>query len=321
MNAFAPVPRVLLTDPIHPDGEALLAAAADIIVAPDTAAATLRALARDADALLVRSKLPDDIFQHAARLKGVVRHGVGLDIIPLEAAARHGIVVANTPGINTRPVAEYVFAALFDLKRSLAAVDGRLRHSGWNDARDFGVSRGEIGGMTLAIIGLGAIGTRVAQMARAGFGMEVLGVTRSGVVPEGVESVSLDDAFRRADALVLACPLTPQTRAMVDARRLGLMKPGALLINVARGPVVETPALVAALREGRLGGAALDVHDVQPLDGSEALFALPNVLLTPHLAGITATSLRAMSMLAAQETLRIVSGEPPLHRVELAAFV
>lgn len=309
-------PTVLLTNGIHADAEAILAPHARLILAPDTSEAMLRKFAAQADGIIVRAKLPDDIFDHAPRLKGIVRHGVGLDFIPVAAATVRRVPVANLPGSNTRAVAEYVFAALLHLRRRLGAMNDRLRARGWGPARELANGVGELGGTTLGILGLGTIGRRVAEMGRHGFGMRVLGHSRSGSNLDGlIEPVDLDTLFARSDAVAIACPLTDQTRGIVSKRLIGQMPPHAVLVNVARGPVIETAALIEALNAGALGGAALDVFDVQPLDAHDLLFQCPNTLLTPHVAGITSTSSRAMSMGAAEEMLRILRGERPLNLV------
>ena len=315
---MAPERIVLSTNAIHPDGAALLAPHARLVIAPDTSAPTLRAMVGEADGLIVRGKLPDDIFDHAPRLKGAVRHGVGLDFIPVEAATAKGIAVANLPGSNTQAVAEYVFSALFHLRRPLGRIDARLRAEGWGPARGMADDLPELAGSTLGILGLGTIGKRIAGIARAGFGMRVLGTARSGSAPEGIEPVDIDTLFSQSDAVVIACPLTAQTKGLVDARLLGLMKPHAVLINSARGPIVDTAALVEALAARRIGGAAVDVYDVQPITPDHPLLAHGNVLLTPHVAGITSTSMRAMSMGAVEEMIRILNGEDPRNFVNPA---
>ena len=313
------LPKILLTNPIHPDGAALLADHADLVLAPDTSEATLRRMAADVDGIIVRAKLPADIADHAPRLKGMVRHGVGLDFIPVEAATARGIPVANLPGSNTQAVVEYVFAALFHLRRRLAHMDGQLRSGGWAAARGLADGVAELGATTIGIVGVGAIGRRVAETARLGFGMTVLGTSRRpGSLPDGVEAAAIDDLFARSDAVVISCPLTEETRGLVDARLIGRMKPSAVLVNVSRGPVVDANALAAALSSGSIGGAALDVFDVQPLPADSPLFDCPNLLLTPHVAGITATSMRGMSVGAAEEMLRILRGQDPVNLVNPA---
>ncbi len=315
------LPLVLLTNPIHADAVLMLAPHARVVVAQDTAPATLRTLASDAAGMIVRAQLPDDILDHAPKLRGIVRHGVGLDFVPLETATARGIPVANLPGSNTGAVAEYVFSALLALRRRLTQVDAALRRDGWLPAKTAANDHAEIGGSTLGILGMGEIGRRVAGIARHGFGMRVLGASRSASDHGGlVEPVDVATLFARSHAVVIACPLTPETRGLVDAVLIGRMRPDAVLINVARGPIVVTEAVVAALNEGRIGGAALDVFAVQPLAPDHPLHACPNLLLTPHVAGTTATSLRAMGLGAAEEMLRILSGDRPRNLVNPAAL-
>ena len=315
------LPLVLITAPIHEDAKAMLRPHARLVTAPDTGAATIRALAGEAVGMIVRSQLPDDVIEHAPLLRGIVRHGVGLDWVPLAAATARKIPVTNLPGSNTQAVAEYVFAALFHLRRQVWAVDARLRASGWGRAKSSASELGEIGGATLGILGTGEIGRRVAAIARGGFGMRVLGHSRGNAGCAGlIEPVTRDALFERSDVVVIACALTPETRGMVDARLLALMKPSALLINVARGPILDTAALVAALRAGTVGGAALDVFETQPLDPDHAVHGCPNLLLTPHVAGTSSTSLRTMGIGSAQEMLRILRGERPLNLVNPEAL-
>ena len=309
-------PVVLLTQPMHADGVALLTPHVRLITAPDTKPDTLRKWAAEADGIIVRAKLPDDIVDHAPRLKGMVRHGVGLDFIPVAAATARGVAVANLPGSNTNAVAEYVLSALMHLRRPLYRMDGLMRSDGWGAARATAESLTELGGSTLGILGVGTIGSRVAQIARAGFGMTILGTSRrKGSLPDGVEDVALVDLFARSDAVVVCCTLTDETRGLVNRDLIGRMQPHAVLVNVSRGAVIETPALIDALKQNRLAGAALDVFDIQPLPADDALFSCPNLLLTPHAAAITASSSRAMAVGAAEEMLRILRGETPRNLV------
>lgn len=304
-------PRVLLTDQIHPLLRPLLAEHCDVIVAPDAGAATLARLIADVDGLIVRNKLAPDLFDHAPKLRAVVRHGVGLDLIPVEAATARRIPVANLPGSNTTAVVEYCIAAMLQLRRGLATLDRTLRSGGWAAARPLADHGSELRGSVLGIVGVGAIGARVADIGAA-LGMRVLGHTRRpDTLPSHVAPATHAGLFARADVVVLACPLTAQTRGLVDAATLATMKPSALVINVSRGPVVDSAALIAALRAGRLGGAALDVHDRQPLDPDDPVFDAPNLLLTPHVAGITATSLLGMSRGAVETMLALLRGEHP----------
>lgn len=313
---MAEQPLVLLTNPIHPDGEAILSPHARLLVAPDTKPETLRKWATDAEGIVVRAKLPDDIVDYAPNLRGMVRHGVGLDFIPVAAATARGVAVANLPGSNTNAVAEYVMSALMHFNRPLYRMDGLMRSEGWVPARAMAENLSELSDATLGILGVGAIGRRIAKIARHGFGMNVLGTSRTkGSLPDGVGEVSLNDLFARSDAVVVSCALTDETCGLVDEPLIARMKPQAILINVSRGAVVRTDALVEALKARRIAGAVLDVFEEQPLPRDSVLFDCPNLLLTPHSAAITASSSRAMSVGAAQEMVRILRGDQPLNLV------
>jgi D-3-phosphoglycerate dehydrogenase len=313
-------PRVLLTNPMHAQVQPVFAQQCELVLAPDTKPETLARLVADVDALVVRAQLPPTIFDGASKLRAVVRHGVGLDMIPVEAATARGIPVANLPGSNTQAVVEYCLAAMLQLRRRLATLDGSLRSKGWAAARPLADASLELGGTTCGIVGVGAIGSRLAQVAGA-LGMRVLGLTRRpDGLPSGVEAADKHRLFSQADVVVLCCPLTEQTRGLVDSATLSLMKRDAILINVSRGPVIDTQALVDALRAGRLGGAALDVHDRQPLTGGEPVFEAPNLLLTPHVAGITDTSMRAMSEGTVATVLALLRGERPANVVNPQVF-
>lgn len=313
---MAELPLVLATNPIDPAGEAILRPHARLVIAPDTAAATLNSMAQAADGIIVRTPLPSDIVDHAPRLRGIVRHGAGLDMVPVAAATARRIPVANVPGANAQAVAEYCFAAAFELMRRLALADQTLRGPGWGKARSLSDGALELGGKTLGIVGVGNIGRRVARIGGAGFGMSVLGASRRPeALPEGVVPATIEELFARSDIVVLSCPLTDQTRGLVGHNLLRLAKPTAVLVNVSRGAVIDDQALADALREGRLAGAALDVFAVQPLPPDHAFFSLKNVLLTPHLAGLTKESMTLMSTVSAEEMVRILSGARPLNLV------
>jgi D-3-phosphoglycerate dehydrogenase len=319
------VKTVLLTDAIAPAGEELLAKSVTVIHAPDSAPATVRALARDADGVIIRSKLPDDIFDAAPRLRVVVVHGTGTDLVPLESATAHGVAVANLPGINAQSVAEYCALAMLMLARNILTIVNSLKSVPWDQARRLGAGAREIADMTLGIVGVGAIGGRLAKIARHGFGMKVLGHQRRlGQLPAEAQPASLQELLSHSDFVVLACPLTPQTRYLINSRTLCSMKSSAWLINVGRGAVVQEEALVDALRERRIAGAMLDVYEHYRLEPGHPLFALDNVILTPHLAAVTRESRARASIAAADEMLRILRGErprnpvnPEAHRKEL----
>ena len=319
-TSHAVKPKVLLTNPIHPQLLPLLEAHCEVLVAPDTSPATIARLMTDVEGLMVRAQLAPDVFDNAPKLRAVVRHGVGLDMIPVAAATARGIPVANLPGSNTAAVVEYCVAAMLHFRRGLGLMDARLRGAGWAAARPLADQGTELRQSVCGIVGLGAVGTQLAGVA-AGLGMRVIGLTRRpSAMPAHVEPVNRQALFEQADIVVLCCPLNEQTRGLVDAATVALMKPTAILINVSRGPVIDTAAVLAALRQGHLGGAALDVHDQQPLTGKEPLFDCPNLLITPHVAGITATSLHGMSHGAVHTLIALLRGEKPANVVNPEVF-
>ncbi len=308
--------RVLLVDPIAAEGEALLARHAEVVRAPDSAPDTVRRLVADCDAIGTRSNQPHHLIDPAPPKRAVAIHGTGTDLVPLEAATARGVMVSNIPGGNAQSVAEYCAMAMLMLARNVLAITRSLRTATWDAARSLGAGAHEIAGMTLGIVGVGAIGSRVARIARQGFGMRVLGTQRRlDRLPAEVEAAELDPLVRSSDFVVLACPLNRDTQHLFNAQRLASMKRSAWLINVGRGPVVDETALVAALREGRIAGAMLDVYERYRLEPGHPLFSLDNVVLTPHLSGMTRESRARMSVAAAEEVLRMLGGVQPRNFV------
>jgi D-3-phosphoglycerate dehydrogenase len=316
------MPRILLTDPIDASGvELLRTRGAEVVLAPDGNAQTVKRLVRDADALIIRSKLPDDIFEAAPRLRAVTIHGTGTDLVPLAAANARGVPVANLPGENAQSVAEYCVMAMLMLARNIVAIASAIRTRPWDEARTLSEQAREISGLTVGIVGVGEIGRRVAAICRNGFGMTVLGNQRRlDRLPPEARATDLDTLVAQSDFVVLACPLTPETHHLFGAARLGAMKPSAWLINVGRGAVVEESALIDALHERRIAGAMLDVYEHYRILPGHPLFALNNVILTPHLAGSTRESRARASVRAADETLRMLAGERPRNLVNPEAW-
>lgn len=309
-------PKVVLTNPIDAQAIAHLKEFADVVLAPDQQAQTLRALVHDADALVVRAYLPEDIFEDAPHLQAVVRSGVGVDMIPMDAANRHALPVANVPGVNAQAVAEHAVGAMINLGRHTWRMDRMLRKLGWPVSRGHADTALELHGKTVGIVGVGNVGRKLAEICHYGFGMQVLGYQRRlAALPSFVHAVDLDALFTQSDFVVLTCPLTPETKGLVNARRLGQMQLDACLVNVARGPVIDEDALVVCLRAGRIRGAALDVYVDEPLVRNHPLLALENVLLTPHVAGLTVESFRRMGLGAAEEVKRMLLGERPVNFV------
>ena len=308
------MPVIYATHVLHPAASAMLAAAADLRVASALDPATLIREGWLCDIVIVRAPIPPEIFGPGTRLRAAIRHGAGTDMIPIEAATAAGVLVANVPGANAATVAEHVMMTALMLLRRFRRVDGDLRRSGWGAARDHAERGHDLQGRTIGLVGFGAVGQAVASLAAA-FGVSALACSPSGRTAPGVEALPLDAVLARSDIVVLCCPLKPETRGLIDARRLALIRPGALLINVARGPVVVEDALIASLQSGHLAGAALDVFDTQPLPAGHPFFAFDNVILTPHMAGITDESMARMGAGAAVEALRVLQGALPLNLI------
>ena len=306
-------PVCLLTNPIDPVGHRILEPHFTVVCAPDAGADTLKRLVAEATAMLVRSQLPPDIFERAPKLLSCIRHGAGLDLIPVEAATAKGIVVSNVPAVNANAVAEYAMTQMLLAARPLHRVDRLHRDRDWATARALSDGATELGGRTLGVVGVGAIGTRLAEIAHHGFRMQVIGHQRRlDRLPAFVAPVALDALFQQADYVVLACPLIPETRGLASRARIFSMKPGATLVNVARGPVADEAALTEALAQGRIH-AGLDVYDRQPLPRDSAMLGLDNVVLTTHLAGMTQDSVREMSRISCEDTVQVLEGRQPAH--------
>lgn len=249
----------------------------------------------------------------ADSLRVVARYGVGVDNVDLEAAAARGIVVTNTPGANAASVAELTVAFLLLLARPVMPAAAATRAGEW--PRTSGLS---LAGKTVGLVGLGAIGREVARRL-AGFNCRVLAYD---VVPDtafarehGVTIVTLEQLLAQSDFVSLHAPLLPSTRNMVDAAFLAAMKPGARLINTARGELVDEAALLDALQSGHLAGAALDAFAQEPPGGDNPLLALPQVVATPHMGAHTDGSTTAMGALALADCLAVLEGRPPRYRV------
>lgn len=252
------------------------------------------------------------VLEKSPRLKVVSMHGVGVDHIDLEAASRLGIVIANCPGANDQAVADLAIGLMIAIARQIPRADRSLRQQQWGRH-----SGSELWGKTLGLIGYGRIGRGVAKRA-LGFDMQIL-VYDPYVLPEQVEFsevklTSFEEVIQSADFISLHAALTPETRAMIGESQLKLMKPGAYLINTARGGLVDETALYQALRDRRIAGAALDVFvDEPPLDSP--LLQLENVVVTPHIGAHTQEAIERMGVMAAQNVILTLQGGQPLNRV------
>lgn len=308
--------RVLLVDPIDPSGVQLLREKTEVLLCKEASFEGIRHDARDADAVITRSRLPDDFFDFARKIKAVTIHGTGLDLVPIGAASERAIPVANIPGGNAQSVAEYCVMAMLVLGRNFPEIHSSIRKQPWDETRLLGAQAHEIAALTAGVVGVGEIGRRVAKICRNGFGMRVLGNRRRlDRLPPEAEPAELDRLVAESDFVVVTCPLTPETHHLFNRERLSRMKSGAWLINVGRGAVVEEAALIEALRKRTIAGAMLDVYEHYRLEPGHPLFSLDNAVLTPHLAAMTRESRGRMGVIAAEETLRMLAGERPRNFV------
>ena len=255
---------------------------------------------------LLTDTVDEGLLDAAPELRAISNYAVGTDNVDLDAATRRGIPVGNTPDVLTDATADLAFALLLALARRLPEGERDVREGQWvtfEPDRNLGA---EVTGATLGIVGFGRIGRAVARRAE-GFGMTILHSARSGGVP-------LEELLERADFVTLHCPLTPETRHLIDDAALGRMKPTALLVNTARGPIVDTAALGRALRERAIGGAALDVTDPEPLPSDHPLLRAPNLLVVPHIGSATVRTRHKMTEIAVDNLLAALAGEPMPHQ-------
>ena len=275
--------------------------------------------------VLVSGNMPidADVFGALSRARLFVRPYIGYDDVDVAAASAHDILVANTPDTVPPDVANHTLALILAGNRKLLAMDRAVRDGSWaRGGRAAALARVEpierLSELTLGLVGLGAIGRLVAERARP-FGFRLIGhdpyVGADQVAHLGVELMALDGLLARADIVSIHTFLSPETRHLLDARRLALMRPSAYLVNTARGPLVEEAALVEALRSGRLAGAALDVFEEEPLPPSSPLLGLGTVLLSPHLANYSVSGVRALWLRAAGIALQVALGGLPERAV------
>ncbi len=305
--------KVFVADKLAPEGIAALEQYAELTVdfAPGLDLAQAIEHARHADAIIVRSatKIRGELLDACEKLRVVGRAGIGVDNIDIPSATERGIVVLNTPDANATTTAELAVAHMFSLSRHIPDADRSVRAGEWTPAKFLGA---ELTGKTVGIVGFGTIGRLFAERCR-GLKMKVIGydpfVTEATFSEHGVEVCELDALLAEADYVSLHCPVTDDTRGLLDARRLGLMKSDARLINCARGGLVDETALAEAVAAGRLGGAALDVFETEPPVDSP-LFAAPNVFFTPHLGASTHEAQTAVGVqIADQIAAYLIRGE------------
>jgi D-3-phosphoglycerate dehydrogenase len=311
-------PLVVLAGPIHPDGKALLETEARVVVCDDETESALAKAAADAQGILFRiePRCTESLMAACKSLRVVGRHGVGLDTVDIPAATRLGVAVVHAPGSNSQAVAEHALMLMLACTKRTLAIDKLTRAGDWSTKQLTGnTGNTELAGKTLGIVGVGNVGRRVAKFAGA-LGMRVLAydkyvpddeVRRRGAEPQK----SLEALLPQVDVLTCHTPLTPETRHMINARTLGLMKPATIFINTSRGPVQDERALFEALTRGHLSAAGLDVFEEEPTSLDNPLLNLPNIVCSSHVAGVTLEANRQMAMQVSGEMLRVLRGEKP----------
>ena len=323
-------PKILITDFVWPSTDperAVLAAglgdAVQVVEAPDGAEATLAALAVDCDAIMTCfAQVTPAVVRAAARCRVISRYGVGVDNIAVETATELGIPVTYVPDYCVDEVSDHVLALLLAWNRQLGFYDGVAKAGRWEGVASPHPST-RLRGQTLGIVGLGRIGRAVADKARA-FGLSVLVcdpyLPADAVLPDGVTATALDELLSASDYVTVHTPLNAATQGLIDGRALSLMKSSAYLINCARGPIVDETALYAALRDGVIAGAGLDVMESAAPPADHPLFALDNVIVTPHIAFLSQQSVRELQVRTAQATVDVLQGRMPEFLVNPAVL-
>jgi len=283
--------KILISDPLAEEGINILKENKDfqVDVKTDLKPETLKEIIKEYDALIVRSatKVTKEIIEHAEKLKVIGRAGVGLDNVDLESATQKGIIVMNTPSGNTISTAEHTFSMMLALSRNIPQANASTKAGEWKRSKFMGV---ELYNKVLGIIGLGRIGTEVAKRAIS-FGMKVIAydpfLSRQIAQQIGVEIVEFKELLKQSDYITIHTPLTEETKHMLSDEEFKIMKKGVRIINCARGGIIDEKALVSALKEGRVAGAALDVFEKEPPDKDNELLKMDNVIVTCHLGAST----------------------------------
>jgi D-3-phosphoglycerate dehydrogenase / 2-oxoglutarate reductase len=315
------VTEIYISDVIHEDVLADIRKNAGVHLGYGPHKVDYRDVSENVDAVILRAEtFTRGMIEASPSLKIIARHGVGTDNVDIPAASDNGVWVTSTPGSNSNAVAEHVFALLLALTRRIVPAANRVLAGTWAEGRGDLVGF-ELSGRTVGIVGFGAIGKRVAAIAQA-FGMRVLAsdpIARAeDVAAAGADLVDLDTLYGQADIITLHAPLLPGTRHMISTRELDLMKSTAMVINTSRGGLIDEGALVAALANGAIAGAALDVLEAESTDmkdplshNSVALHEVPNLLVTPHIAGQTQEAFQEAGSRSWSEVQAVLAGGEP----------
>jgi D-3-phosphoglycerate dehydrogenase len=314
-------PLIAVTDSpfpsLDPAKKALARVDPELRMSKSASAEDILAVARDADAILVTyAKLPGELLRQLKRCKAIGRFGLGVDNIDLPAAAECGITVTYVPDYCLREVSDHAMALLLALARKITLSNKLVQSGRWEVPPIVPLRRLE--GQVLGLVGFGNIPRALAPKAQA-FGLKVIThdpyVSKDVLAAAKVEGVSFDDLLARSDFISVHAPLMPATRGLINTAAFARMKKGALLINTARGPLIDETALVDALDSGRLGGAALDVVSVEPLAKESPLLGRDNVIITPHTAFYSVEALEELQTKCASDVARVLSGEKPVYPI------
>lgn len=307
--------KVLVPEPIHKDGMAQLEKRFEVIIPEDKSKENLKKVIRDVDALIVRwIEFDSEIIDCADRLKIIAKHGAGVDNIDVKKATEKNIIVANTGGVNAISVAEHALIALGSVFKRVVYMDKCVRNNKWDEKYDH--KSMDLDKKTLGIIGMGKIGSLLAKKAKAAFDMNIIAfdpyIKKEDAEKLGITMIDdIDEICRIADAISIHTPLTDKTRNMIDERRLSIMKPTAVIVNFARGGIIDESALYKALKEGKIAGAALDVMEQEPPSPDNPLLTLDNIILSPHSATFTETCKARMGLQVAKSIIDYFEGKMP----------
>ena len=312
-----PTKKALITDYVWPnidvESKVLRAAGIEPVVAPDTSEDTLAELAADADIIMFCfAQVTGDVLRAAAKCMVASRYGIGVDNIDIPTATELGIVVTNVPDYCMDEVTDHALGMILALNRRFGQHDAEVKAGGWASVA-LNQPMHRTRGATLGILGFGRIGRSIAEKA-VGFGMDMVAydpLIEPGQTIDGVEIISFEDVLKRSHFITVHTPLTPETEGMVGADELAMMMPGSIIVNCARGGIIEEEALAEALRSGHLAGAGLDVVEPAPPPDDHPLLGAPNIIITPHTAFFSQASTVELERRTAEEAIRVLNGDAP----------
>lgn len=307
-------PLVWIVDPIHPVGADRLAAAYEVIT-PEQGRDDPR-IERTSHIVIRTTELPEALIARMPGLKAIVKHGAGVDNIPIPFASQRGVMVANTPGgNNSTAVAEGAVALMLALLRRVREMDAVVRENRWNER--WTTRLGDLTEAKVGLIGFGRIARYTAKICGAGFGAELAAydpmLVPAEITAAGVTPMDLPELLAWADVISIHVPLTEGTRGLIGAKELAAMRSSAIIVNCSRGGIIDEAALAEALKGGRIAGAGIDVFEAEPPPAEHPLFALPNVVLSPHVAGVTESGMKGMASACADAIDAIVAGDRPAN--------